>query len=160
MLILLGVVYLVICLLGVKLIVYGSKQQHIYDDAWIGVGFFFAIIFGIILIIDICVASSACYDIKKSSYIPEKIEMYQLENKNIESDMDELVKQYMTYEKETFKSSKSTSSITLVSLYPELKSDKLVSKQLEVYVHNNNKIKKLKESYIDAKVARWWVYFG
>lgn len=36
------------------------------------------------------------------------------------------------------------SSITLVQLYPVLKLNELVSKQMNIYVKNNNKIKKLK----------------
>lgn len=52
------------------------------------------------------------------------------------------------------------SSITLVSLYPELKSDELVKKQIAVYQENNKKIINLKEKQIDANVAKWWLYFG
>jgi hypothetical protein len=52
------------------------------------------------------------------------------------------------------------SAITLVSLYPELKADELVKKQIEVYVANNEKIKELKEKKIMGNVYRWWLYFG
>lgn len=94
------------------------------------------------------------------SIIIEKIELYQTENKNIEHEIDQVVKGYMEYETETFKNSKAESSITLVSLYPELKADELVKKQVEVYLENKDTITKLKEKKIGLKVSRWWLYFG
>jgi len=89
-----------------------------------------------------------------------KIEMYEEENTKIEEQIDTLVKQYMEYEGKTLTEFKSESSITLVSLYPELKSDNLVSKQIEVYIENNNKIKQLKEDKINMKIGKWLLYFG
>lgn len=89
-----------------------------------------------------------------------KIEMYEEENTKIEKQIDTLVKQYMEYEGKTLAEFKSESSITLVSLYPELKSDDLVSKQIEVYIENNNKIKELKEDKINMKIGKWLLYFG
>lgn len=89
-----------------------------------------------------------------------KIEMYKEENQKIEEQVDVLVKQYMEYEGKTLTEFKSESSITLVSLYPELKSDTLISKQIEVYIANNNKIKELKEYEIEMKLGKWLLYFG
>ena len=90
----------------------------------------------------------------------KKIEMYQEENAIIEQQINDLVTNYMEYEQDTFKDFKSESSITLVSLYPELKSDELVQAQIDTYIENNNKIKKLKEAAIDLSVLKWWLYFG
>ena len=74
--------------------------------------------------------------------------------------MNALVEQYMNYESGTYGELKGESSITLVSLYPELKADTLVTKQIEVYIANNEKIKELKEKKIDLSVKKWWLYFG
>ena len=52
------------------------------------------------------------------------------------------------------------SAVTMVSLYPELKSDSLVQAQIEVYVENNKTIKYLKDKQIKGDVYRWWLYFG
>ena len=101
-----------------------------------------------------------CVDVSKLRVIDEKIEMYQEENAAIESEIDILVKEYMDYESEVFKETTTESSITLVSLYPELKADELVSSQLNVYLSNNQKIKELKEERINGSVSRWWLYFG
>lgn len=92
--------------------------------------------------------------------IDEKIQMYTEENEVIESQIEAVVTEYMNYEKETLTELKGDSAITLVSLYPELKSDNLVMTQITTYQENNAKIKELKESEIDIKSAKWWLYFG
>lgn len=92
--------------------------------------------------------------------VDKKIEMYQEENTIIEQQINDLVTNYMEYEQDTFKDFKSESSITLVSLYPELKSDELVQAQIDAYIENNNKIKELKEAAIDLSIMKWWLYFG
>lgn len=99
-------------------------------------------------------------DVVKGRTYDKKIEMYQEENKKIENQIDLVVQKYMTHEDETFKKAKSESSMTLVSLYPELKSDSLVKEQIKIYNKNNSKIKELKESQIDINTAKWWLYFG
>ena len=91
----------------------------------------------------------------------EKIAMYQEENQRIEEQIDTVVKQYMKHEKETFEDVKTEdSAITLVTLFPELKSDELVSQQINIYVANNEKIKQLKEEKINIAKEKWLLYFG
>lgn len=101
-----------------------------------------------------------CAYVKDGAVIDEKIAMYQKENTKIEKQMDILVSQYMKFETDTYGELKNESSITLVSLYPDLKSDELVKKQIEVYESNNKEIRKMKEDKIDLKVLKWWLYFG
>lgn len=92
--------------------------------------------------------------------IEPRIKMYQTENANIENQIAECVKEYQKYETDIFTEVAPDSAITLVSLYPELKSDELVKKQIDIYVANNQKIKELKEEDIMGDVYRWWAYFG
>lgn len=92
--------------------------------------------------------------------IDEKIAMYQEENTKIEQQIDAAVKSYQNYESHIITECAPESSITLVSLYPELQADTLVQKQIEVYIQNNKKIKDLKERDINGDVYRWWLYFG
>ena len=112
--------------------------------------FLFCLIVGVVL----------CALIINGRAINSKIEMYSEENQNIENEMDVLVEQYMNYESDTYGELKGESSITLVSLYPELKADSLVEKQIEVYLVNNRKIKSLKEKLINISNYKWWLYFG
>ena len=99
-------------------------------------------------------------NVSELSVIDSKITMYQEENTKIEQQVANVVAQYQEYETKTFTAVVPEDSMTLVSLYPELKSDKLVQKQIDVYVENNKKIKSLKEKQINGKVLRWWLYFG
>ena len=144
MLILLCVLFLVLT------IVLGFCYAY---DYVIGIfAFIFIVLFFITIVVGVVVVNGRTID--------ERIAMYQEENENIESDMNILVEQYMNYESDTLGELKADSSITLVSLYPELKADTLVTKQIEVYIANNEKIKSLKEDKINLSVMKWWLYFG
>lgn len=92
--------------------------------------------------------------------IDTKIEMYQYENTKIESQIVECVEQYQQYESNVFTEVSPKNAIALVTLYPELKSDTLVSKQIDVYLENNKTIKDLKAQKINGSVWSWWLYFG
>ena len=120
-----------------------------------------SLVFGFVvlgLVIAICCLSTT---VATESTIDSKIEMYQEENTNIEQDIDKIVKEYLEHEHDTFANLKTEeSSITLVTLFPELKSDTLVQQQLEIYVYNNAKIKSLKEEKIDIAKIKWILYFG
>ena len=124
---------------------------------------FKGLIVGLSIFLTVCVIIAGVWVssyLVSSSYIDDKISMYQEENTNIEKQLDELVNNYMIYESDTLTKFKAESSITLVSLYPELKSDTLVATQITTYTDNNNRIKDLKEKQINSKMARWWLYFG
>lgn len=114
----------------------------------------------ILAIIVIVVMFFCLWSISEGRVIDEKIEMYSQENAEIEADIDALVAKYMEYESSTLADLRGDSAITLVSLYPELKSDELVKAQIELYLANNKKIKDLKEDKLDIRVAKWWLYFG
>ena len=116
----------------------------------------FGIIFAVFFVISIIVGIG----VVKGRPLDAKIAMYIEENENIETEMNALVEQYMNYEAGAYGELKGESSITLVSLYPELKADTLVTKQIELYIDNNEEIKKLKEKKIDLTVKKWWLYFG
>ena len=94
------------------------------------------------------------------SVIDEKIDMYTEENTKIETQIAKVVEQYQEYETNIFTEVTPESSITLVSLYPELTSDELVKTQIEVYTENNARIKELREQKISGSIVRWWLYFG
>lgn len=147
---------IVILLLCIGLLLGGVLLSDKFDlmGAAIAFGGFIGLCVSVITFITLCVTVS------KLRVIDERIEMYQEENTAIESEIDILVKEYMDYESEVFKDTTTESSITLVSLYPELKADELISSQLNVYLANNRKIKELKEERINGSVTRWWLYFG
>ena len=96
----------------------------------------------------------------------KKIEMYEEENNNIQNSVSQIVESYKNYEQNTYSESlksidtNNTDIIVLTQLYPELKSNDMVNKQIDIYQENNNKIKGLKEEKINNEIAKWWLYFG
>ena len=148
---------IVIFLVCVGVIVLGAWLYNDVEEISGGVTLFCGISGGVISSIAfICLLVS----VSNLKVIDAKIEMYQDENAKIENQITECVKQYQEYETEIFTEVAPESAITLVALYPELKADTLVSKQIDVYLANNQKIKELKECKISGDVYRWWAYFG
>lgn len=147
------VVLLVIGIIGTHLFWKKSEWVETVGAAMQVIGYALSVIAAIAGIITTCCAIN-------SSTLDERIAMYQEENQIIELQIADVVKQYQEYETGIFTEVAPDKSIALVALYPELKSDSLVQKQIEVYVDNNTKIKELKEALITARLTRWWAYFG
>ena len=99
-------------------------------------------------------------NVKSLSVIDDRIAMYEEENARIEQQIADVVEQYQKYETDIFMEVAPESAVTMVSLYPELKSDSLVQAQIEVYTENNKTIRDLRDKQIKGNVYRWWLYFG
>ena len=99
-------------------------------------------------------------NVKSLSVIDDRIAMYEEENARIEQQVADVVEQYQKYETDIFMEVAPESAVTMVSLYPELKSDSLVQAQIEVYTENNKTIRELRDKQIKGNVYRWWLYFG
>lgn len=123
-------------------------------------GFVVSVVSFLALVVCLIAALVLSIQVSNLKVIDQKIEMYQEENAKIEEQISETVKQYQEYESGIFTEVAPESAVTLVALYPDLKSDTLVQKQIEVYLENNEKIKGLKEDKINGSVKRWWLYFG
>jgi hypothetical protein len=115
-----------------------------------------AIVGGVLLVITLMLG----VEVSHLQVVDDKIAMYQEENTHIEEQINAAVAAYQKYETDIFTSVSPQNTMTLVALYPDLKADALVAKQLEIYVANNEKIKELKEQNINGDVMRWWLYFG
>lgn len=102
------------------------------------------------------------YMIHQCNYvIPAQIAMYEEENALIEEKVSNTVTKYMEYEKAiVIEVSPDDDAFTLISLYPELRSDTLVSNEIDVYVKNNEKIKELKSEALNISNYKFWIYFG
>ena len=92
--------------------------------------------------------------------IDEQIAMYEAENAAIEEKIDVIVKNYMDFEASTYAELKDDDAMNLVFLFPELKSDNIVQRQIEVHLANNERIKLLKLEKIDLSKAKFKLYFG
>lgn len=156
------ILVLLIAAMVASIIVSSKTESHGYSEfsvhsLFFGLAWFFGIATCGIVIAICCIVPQ----VATASTIDSKIAMYQEENATIEQDIDRVVDAYLEHEHETFADLKTEeSSITLVTLFPELKSDTLVQQQLEIYVANNAKIKELKEAKIDIAKKKWLIYFG
>lgn len=117
------------------------------------VGGLFTLVCAIVMIV-------GTVNISQDRVINQKIEMYQEENVNIETNIAQAVEKYLQHEYNIYDSLQGENIEVLLVAYPQIKSDSLVEKQLEVFIANNNKIKELKEQRLNINVWRWWVYFG
>ena len=151
---------LVILVIGILMVALGIVLYDKLDYGKDKIGKIFQIIGTVATIISTIVTIVLLVCVLNRVNIEKKIAIYEEENTKIEQQIADTVKQYQEYETGIFTEVAPESSITLVALYPELKSDTLVQSQIKVYVDNNKTIKELKSSAINAPVYRWWLYFG
>ena len=151
---------LVILVLGIIMAVCGTILYYKLDDDKDTIGTSLQIIGAIIIMISNIASIILFISVVDRVGIDKKIAMYEEENTKIEQQIADVVTQYQEYEAGIFTEVAPESAMTLVALYPELKSDTLVQSQIEVYVDNNKQIKELKCKAINTSVIRWWLYFG
>jgi hypothetical protein len=99
-------------------------------------------------------------EVSSGRTIDSKIELYQTQNTEIESKIQVTVASYLAHERQTYKDLKPDNAVAVVSAYPELHSNELVKKQIEVYEENNKMIMNLRERKLNQSVYKWWLYFG
>lgn len=136
------------------------KDEHTYENE--SVYLTLNIIGGIVVFVSLIATIVVGAKVSKSMVIEDTIQLYQSENQEIENQIKILADDYMKYESETFEKYKieDSDAITIVSLFPELKTNMIIGKQIEVYVSNKEQIKELKAEKLSYKVYKWWLYFG
>ena len=142
---------LLVAIIAVFLLIWGLRTYKDED-------FYIPVIFLLVISIAGCMVLGGL--IANGRTIDEKIAMYTKENQKIEEQIGTLVEKYMNYESNTYIKTKGESTISLVSLYPDLKADELVKKQINIHTANNSKIKSLKESKLNIRNYKFWLYFG
>lgn len=154
------IVITIIFIILTALFIFISYRKPEDSDSRFGFGLL-AVISGIAVLIGVCLEIVYIYELKTAYTIDLKIAMYQEENDKIEKSIDEIVNNYLKHEHDTYSDIKTdNSSMNLVTLFPELNSDDLIQKQLDIFTENNHKIKDLKEQKISIAHTRWLVYFG
>ena len=148
---------IIFIIIGILLLVFGTRMINEDYETFGGICFCFGVVD---LLISGIVFACLCVCLSGAHIADEKIEMYTEENEKIELQISEAIKEYQQYESGVFEKVTPENAVTLVTVYPELKTDALVQKQIEVYLSNNEKIKELKVTKIEEKVYRWWLYFG
>lgn len=158
MLIVLFIIFLIMIVIGLVWMGVGD-----WDDELGGITVFIGGILELCVVTGIIVAG---VNISRLQVADSKIAMYEEENNKIQEQISSIVENYKDYEKNTYTESlknidiKNTDVVVLAQLYPDLKADGMVTKQMDIYTENNNKIKELKEQKLDYQIAKWWLYFG
>lgn len=139
--------------IGVGLLIFFAVADCLDDAGWLSI---------CIIVASVIVFGYNAYMIHQCNYvIPAQIAMYEEENALIEEKVSNTVAKYMEYEKSiVIEVSPDDDAFSLVSLYPELSSDTLVSNEIELYINNNEKIKELKSEALNISNHKFWIYFG
>lgn len=164
MLIVLFIIFLLMIIIGILLFRWANEG---YDHEGLCVFAICGTILGCIEeFIVVCCIIYCAFGISQLKVADRKIEMYQAENNNIQNQVAEIVKNYQDYEQNTYTESlknidiSNTDVVVLTQLYPDIKSNEMVNKQIQIYQDNNNKIKEIKEEKLNNEVCKWWLYFG
>lgn len=144
---------ILIFVIGLALLIFFACDDCLEECGWFA---------GVLVVVGIVIFGYNAYQIRQCKYvIPTQITMYEEENVRIEEKVANTVTKYMEYEKDIFiEVSPDDDAFTLISLYPELRSDTLISKEIDVYISNNDKIKELKSEMLKISNYRFWLYFG
>ncbi len=111
------------------------------------------VVFGVIIY--------AANNVMQLQVIDQKIAVYEQENTRIEQSVAAMVENYIDYETDTFTKVAENISPTMVfSMYPELKSNTLVEKEISIYTENQKELRTLKLSRFDCELWKWWLWFG
>lgn len=148
-----------ICLLFGIAVVVGSLL-FLYESVDETLGAIGCVFGSVGIIVCLVIIGMFSHSLASLRVVDEKIEILQAENEAIEQQMAVIVQQYQEHEKEVFSEVSPESAIQLVTLYPELKSDTLVARQMEIYYANHEALRDLKLSKANESVYRWWLYFG
>ena len=124
-----------------------SDYQHCgFYESWGIFGGIASGISGLVLFILVCV-----YSFNKPT-ISNKIEMYEEENKKVETQLVESVNMWLEHQETTFESISNIDGVTTYLVkYPELKGDSLVDELMEIYKNNSKEIKQLKSRKINLE---------
>lgn len=117
------------------------------------------VLFGFILFMIMIAIGYCINNVIHEKIYHQQIEILEEENKIIDEEIKLIVKEYMNWESDVYDQFKNESAITLVQLYPDLKSNELVQTQISVFLSNREEIKHLKKKTLETKVAKWWLYF-
>lgn len=163
MLLIFGIIAIICLVVGITYYCLYYSDDEKYENFDNDAVYFTFNIIGTILLISVLVAYIGVGSVYSTKMIADdKIALYEEENAKIEQQIVSIVENYKEYESDTFEKFKGdiTDAVTLISLFPELKSDSLVASQIKIYVANNQQIKELKADRLQYKVMAWWLYFG
>lgn len=141
-------------LLGISFLIFVLSIFYGDDDSHIVTGlFFFPTLIALIVVL------SFYNDAKTTS--KERLEVLTQYNDEIIHDLEPMVNRYLDYEKSTYSDLKlNANTLLALSVYPEIKSNQFIMKQIDVYLKNQEAIKKIKLSIANLKSYKFWIFMN
>lgn len=156
MIILLFVIFIILTIVCAK----QARKPENYDDDSDILWHFATMGCGLVALGSFIGGGVALSKIIDSGYVDERIAVIENKNKEVESGIQTMVKNYLEHEGTTYKAMTPEEAVAYATAYPELASNELVKEQIATYKNNREKILELEQKKIDCKVLRWWLYFG
>lgn len=133
-----------------------ESGNSFWEDSTIGINItgIVGCIASIIAIIVVAISFSC------ANIIPNKIKVLEEQNLKIETQINSIAEDYLAHEGKTYDKLTPDNVEVFAVAYPQLASNETVTRQMGVYIENNNKITELKLEWCNRNVYAWWLYFG
>lgn len=141
----------ILLVIGLILLIVGITQ---YENALSGLG---AGIFAVFLFVTAIVAGLYNYD---KSTIDSRLPVLEEQNQIVLSQIEPLVQQALEYESNTYKDFKLDAAkvIAFTQLYPDLKANNFLNKQIDIILANQEGIKQLKLDKATLNAYHFWLW--
>lgn len=141
----------ILLVIGLILLIVGITQ---YENALSGLG---AGIFAVFLFVTAIVAGLYNYD---KSTIDSRLPVLEEQNQIVLSQIEPLVQQALEYESNTYKDFKLDAAkvIAFTQLYPDLKANDFLNKQIDIILANQEGIKQLKLDKATLNAYHFWLW--
>jgi hypothetical protein len=118
------------------------------------------IVCGILFVVGVITEIVGIVAVTNGVVIDNKIEICETENTNIENSVRVAVETYLQHENITYDKLSNANATTFVGVFPELSSNEIVIKQVEIINENNKRIRELKEEKANLGIWKFLIYFG
>lgn len=141
--------------IAVVLIVVGFFTLGSDDGATLGVGCIVFFVLGIVL----CIALQCRHSTIHNS--TAQIAVLEENNTELLAEIQPVIEKYLNYEQGTLASMKpEASTLIAYAVYPELKGNEFVARQLDIIEKNNKEIKERKLALASLESYRIWLFMG
>ena len=142
--------------LGLIMILIDVKKYN-GESEWLG---YFAAGCVILFAVGVIAEIVGIVTVTNGVVIDNKIEICETENANIENSVRAAVETYLQHENITYDKLSNSNATTFVGIFPELSSNEIVIKQVEIINENNKRIRELKEEKANLGIWKFLIYFG
>ena len=142
--------------LGLIMVLIDFKKYN-GENEWLAYGIIpCALLFAVGIIAEIV----GIVTVSNGVVIDDKIEICETENANIENSVRAAVETYLQHENITYDKLSNSNATIFVGIFPELSSNEIVIKQVEIINENNKRIRELKEEKTNLSIWKFLIYFG